>query len=312
MNSSTKPHEWSVEAFLLKAERYAEIMLTHDRNDWQFGFWSALALEMIVRAALSNISPVLLAEDNWNNLLHALGRKPVDLKGPATSIGTKEVLRRLEKLIKDFNQERLNFCSLHTQYRNSELHTGDVPFDAIAEGAWLPKYYDACSVLLISMGKDIADVFGGAESKTALMLISALCDEAAKEVKQVINAHKTIWSEKTEEEKDTLNERAQSSALRIYGHRVNCPACGSIALVTGTPSGDSIDKLDGDTVVQKQPMVPSHFECSACQLRIAGYSKLNACGLGGTYTQTQQYDTADYFGIVTDMYHGYDEDNNEP
>ena len=50
------PHEWSSEALLTKAERYAELMLEQDREEWQFGFWSALCLEMILRGAVAKTS----------------------------------------------------------------------------------------------------------------------------------------------------------------------------------------------------------------------------------------------------------------
>ncbi len=60
-------------------------------------------------------------------------------------------------------------------------------------------------------------------------------------------------------------------------------------------------------------MLPSHLECKACGLKIVSYSKLNACGLGGTFTATSYADPVDYFeDDFRDRYAHLEEDNNEP
>ncbi len=71
------PHGWSKDALLAKAQRYSELMLAYPHDDWRFAFWSTLLLELLARAALSHISPVLLADPkDWNNAYHALGFSP--------------------------------------------------------------------------------------------------------------------------------------------------------------------------------------------------------------------------------------------
>ncbi|EXJ02814.1 hypothetical protein X942_4305 [Burkholderia pseudomallei MSHR5596] len=66
-------------------------------------------------------------------------------------------------------------------------------------------------------------------------------------------------------------------------------------------------------IVVRQPMLPSHFECKACNLKISGFSKLNACGLGGTFTSKVTFDPTEYFeDDFKDSWSGIDEDNNEP
>jgi hypothetical protein len=66
-------------------------------------------------------------------------------------------------------------------------------------------------------------------------------------------------------------------------------------------------------IVERQSMLPSNFECTACGLKISGYSKLNACGLGDAFTSTVQFDAAEYFGIESeeDPYAGMEPDFNE-
>jgi len=74
-------HAWSSEALFSKALLYVEEMERYTADDWQFGLWASLSLELIARASLSHISPTLLASrKDWRNVHHALGRS-ADLVG---------------------------------------------------------------------------------------------------------------------------------------------------------------------------------------------------------------------------------------
>jgi hypothetical protein len=308
------PHEWSSEALLAKAARYAELMLEQDRDDWQFGFWSALCLEMILRGAVARVSPVLLADGkDWKNTLFALGTEGSNVKISPKSIAATDVILRIETLVPEFNREIANFCTLHLQRRNTELHSGSLPFDSLKTSAWLPQFYDACDRLLSVQGSTIENLFGSEEVNTAKTLIAAVQDEAAKSVKVTINAHQTIWHEKSPEDREKLTKQAETVSLREYGHRIKCPACESNALLHGSPAGAESSTYKDGLIVVRQPMLPASFECKACGLKIVGYSKLNACGLGGTFTSTSHIDPVEYFeDDFRDRYSGMDEDNNEP
>lgn len=213
----------------------------------------------------------------------------------------------------DFNRELANFCALHLQRRNSELHSGALPFDGLNTSAWLPQFYSACGVLLAAQSSSLNDVFGDDEAKIAFTLIEAVKDEAAKSVKGTISAHKTIWDEKSSEEREKLAKQAETRASRAYGHRVSCPSCASVALLHGSPAGPESSGYKDGMIVTRQPMLPSTFECTACGLKIVGYSKLNACGLGGTFSSTSYTDPIDYFeDDFRDRFSGLEEDNNEP
>jgi hypothetical protein len=208
----------------------------------------------------------------------------------------------------------VNFCAFHLQRRNTELHSGALAFDSLGT-AWLPQYYACCLPLLDAVGVSLDDLFGPSEAGAANTQIQALKDDAAKAVKGIINARQTVWLEKSDEERRALSEQAATLATKAAGHRVTCPACDSVALVQGAPAGPGKSSMQDDLIVTKTPMLPSHFECKACDLKISGFSKLNACGLGGTYTSTAYDDPVDYFGIEPEIRYieaPMDEDNNEP
>jgi len=131
-------------------------------------------------------------------------------------------------------------------------------------------------------------------------MIESLEDAAAKAVHQDIKAHAQVWSNKEIEEQQTARAQAAAWAIRQIGHRIDCPACHSPALLQGNPSGTVSTTVDEDEVSQRQTMVPSSFECIACGLRISGLSKLNACGLGDAFTAKSTYSAAEFFGLHTD------------
>ena len=314
MSVEETPHEWSKDALLAKAQRYAEIMLQQDRSDWQFGFWSALLLEILTRAALSNISPTLIADGkDWSNTYYALGYEPNIPKFSPKSSDTSELLKRAENIFPEFTREMLSFSITHINRRNNELHSGALPFDDLGSAIWLPKFYECAEVLLEKLDESLEFLFGPEEAKAAKTHVQALKDEAAKAVKGTINACKTLWSEKGADEKQKLGEQAKLLASRHIGHRVLCPACNNMALVQGSPIGAPTQDIDGDMVIEKQPMLPSSFECTACGLKISGYSKLMACELGDTYTSKSTYDATEYFGVEPENeWYGMEDDNNEP
>ena len=205
----------------------------------------------------------------------------------------------------------LSFCLIHINRRNTEVHTGELAFDGLGTSKWLGKYYHASKPLLESLNKDLAFLFGVDESKLADELIQANKDEAAKVVAGTIKAHKTVWSEQEQDERDTLTKQAETIASRKDGHRVKCPSCGTTALLHGSAVGESKQFLEEDVVIEKQTLLPSHFECFACNLKISGFSKLNSCGLGDSFTDTSRYDATEYFEIEPPEEHYFEPDFNE-
>ncbi|HEY4340277.1 MAG TPA: hypothetical protein VGM97_10065, partial [Steroidobacteraceae bacterium] len=117
-------------------------------------------------------------------------------------------------------------------------------------------YYAVCDILLKNIGESLETLFGTETAKQAVEDIAALRDETAKSVKGTINAHKTIWNEKTEEERTTATAQAITASLRHYGHRVKCPSCDSTALIQGKAAGEPKRTVDDDGISERQVMKP--------------------------------------------------------
>ena len=310
--ATQQQHSWSKDALFAKAQRFAEEMLKHPKDDWQFALWSTLALELLGRAALANVNPALLAEaKDWNNLYFSLGFNPAANKFIPKSIDVTAVFSRLREILPEFTTELEGFAALHMTRRNEELHAGSTPFDSLKTTAWLPTYYQTCTVLVESMGEELDLLLVKDEASLAATIIAASRDESAKAVLKSVAAHKTIWEDKPDSDRVKLTRQAITWATRHEGHRVPCPSCGSDAIVSGTAIAAPLKNFDGELIVETQQYLPSKFECVACQLKIAGLSQLSACGLGNTYKATFTYDLAEYYA-PNDDYSGYEDDNNEP
>ena len=307
------PHEWSASALLAKAQVYAEAMLSFPHDDWRFTLWSALSLELLARAALSNFSPTLLADakSSWHNVLFSLGKQPNATNFSPKSIDIRGVFGRLQDLIPDFTRELEAFCVGHMSKRNEELHSGGTPFVGLSETSWLPTYYRACAVLLDSMQDDLERFLGTDESQVANAMIAAAQDESAKSVRQAINAHQIVWGNHDDNEKDDLILQSTTWATRQTGHRVACPACECAAVLFGSPISAPIKSIEDDEITETQEYLPVRFECVGCGLKITGLSRLSAAGLGDTFNATFTYDAVEYF-VPQDYYLEYEPDFNEP
>ena len=161
------------------------------------------------------------------------------------------------------------------------------------------------------MGFTLEEFVGAEEAKAAEELIAAAADEGAKAVRGEVEAHAKVWGAKADGERDTLVGQAQVWAQRQIGHRVECPSCGTVALVSGRPVAAATRTLDDDIIVEKQEHLPTHFECIACGLKINTLAKLAVVGLADRYTNRQEYDAAEVYAPEPDEWAGYEEDNND-
>ena len=204
--------------------------------------------------------------------------------------------------------------TLHMNRRNREVHSGDVPFDDLGSSTWLPNFYSVCKVLVAEIGESLETLLGESAAQEAEQHIVALEDKSAKAVAGTISDHKTIWDEKGKQEKENLSMQAETLCTRESGQRVDCSSCNSVSIIHGSSTGAPTIAVDEDGIIEKNTMLPSSFECIAYGLKISGYSKQVACGLGETYVSTIHYRAAEYFGINLEEEYHYmmDEDNNEP
>ncbi len=302
---------WDSAAFLAKAQTYAEQMAEFSKDDWQYGLWSSFCLELLVRSALSKVSPTLVADqNNWHNLYYALGKIPNAKKFVPKSVAISEAIRRQSEIDTAFDAELRDFCLLHVERRNAELHSSETAFAGLKTSSWLPTFFRACNVLLAALEMKPEDFWGADEAKLAQGFIDADVDEIGKAVLKQIAAHKSVWDAKDEPDQKKAIAQAEVWATRQSGHRVDCPACATTALVYGDPVSAPQQSMEDDVIKERQEYLPSRFECIACGLKVSGLSHLSAAGVGDIYVQTSFYTPSEFYELE-DPADYWEDDNNE-
>lgn len=296
--SSNPQSVWEYDLLWAKARAYIQRALSVNREDDLFPFWASLSLEFLARASLAKISPALLADASdadGRNIFYALGREPKIKNFVPKSIAISDVLTRCEQIVPEFTKELESFCKGLTNKRNEELHSGGIPFSKLPNHSWLPRFYEASKALLHHQGKTLEDFLGGEEAKAANVMLAAIADETAKSVKQIINAHESVWKQKDPGEQKTLAISALAHAQPWRGHVIECPSCKSAALLNGEEITQQPATLEGDQLVVRSVILPTELTCTACGLKIKGHNQVYAAGHGSQFTNTVRMDAVEYY-----------------
>jgi hypothetical protein len=284
-----------------------------ERDGPLFPLWSALGLELLGRARLAFIHPVLLADPRQDgNILFAFGYDTP--KEPPRSIPAKALFLRCQKVVPEFTKEDFELCTTIIARRNDELHTGAPAFDDLPNRLWLAQFYRVCKLLVESMDKTLADLLGEADAAAAEQMIEAAKQEVSSEVKERLGRTSHAFGALDPSEQDRLRKEALLPARRtahFSGTLVNCPVCGACSALNGERINASELRLRDDELVQEIRMLATHFRCFSCGLELEGHARLNAAGVGGQYTIEETYDPTEYYGEQMDPADYHEEYMNE-
>jgi hypothetical protein len=262
----------------------------------------SLSLELLARAALAKIHPVLLADPlTEGNIHYAFGINP---KTNPKSIAAKAVFARCSVFIKGFTDEMSGHCLLLADRRNKELHSGEASFEAVDASTWLPQTYDVFETLLQSLRVSLEDFFGGEHAAVANGMLKDRRDHILKEVKERITLAKREFEKLGGAEKTERIEKTQA-ALKAWTpgalrKTCNCPACGFSGAISGEALNRGPIKVNEDegTLSREVRALPNAFRCPTCGLRLDGYQELLQAGLGKPFVSPEEEDPIEFFGII--------------
>ena len=303
--------DWSAEALYGKARVYVRRAQDEPVASAMFGFWMSLALELLSRAALAQIHPVLIADpSNEGNIQYAFGINP---KGNPKSVHAKTVFARCSVFVTGFTDRMSGHCLIMADRRNAELHSGAAAFEALDNSHWLPATYEVVEVLLTHLQKDFAD-FLGDYAPTAEAMLSDRRDTRKKEVNDRISAARKLVADISAPQLVELvahaTERVEAwSKSKALRRTCKCPACGSLAAMTGESLSRGPVRIDEEagTIVREVRVLPNRLVCVVCNLNMTGFQDLNEAGLGAIYTVTEEEDPVEFFGIDPEEYVDIDE-----
>lgn len=294
---------WERDPLWSKARLYCERGFTFPREDPQFGFWCALGLELLARAALASVSPTLLADPvkNHRNLLYALGLGTEQNSRNSRSIPTSMVFKLCKILFQEFTDDNFKVAMALVNRRNEELHSGAAAFEEYPCKYWLNGFYACCNVLTAVLNESLDQLFGTAEADIAREALENLEEETVRLIKNRITTHKSLflaWSDFEQEEAKTKADLLGSELSHKMHHRVICPACECTATVQGDAFGPKIVTPENDVITVRQAVAPRKFSCPACSLKFLGHAELKAAGLSEPYTRTVRHLPEEYYGLI--------------
>jgi hypothetical protein len=287
---------WERDDLLAKACLYIERAYEEDRASALFPFWCALSLELLARAALAHVHPVLLADpQKGENILHALGYHTENPK----SIPAKTVYLRCQAVVPRFTQRDNEFCLSLTHLRNGELHTGEATFEDLHTSQWLARFYRTCAIVLEHQSRTLADLLPADEIDAALTMLAGDEEAVKAEVLETIGRAQSNFDALDSSQRSMLLDEAELKARDVRSHDGvvgKCPSCSAAGVIEGERVSASETRLQDEMLHWETVILPTRFSCLACTLRLSDYERLEAAGLGGQYTIEHWADPVEHYG----------------
>ncbi|RLL69095.1 hypothetical protein [Streptomyces sp. Z26] len=284
------------EALWTKAKLFLNRAMDDDTRSFdEQALWAALALELLAKAALARVSPLLIAEPNeeGTNLLIASGLVKGDAK--FTSVRAKTLMARCHKAFKPFDQAEA-MKIIHG--RNEYLHSSGTGFMAIPSHAWWPRYWAQAAILVTALDRDVEELVGGDREFT----VTKYLEQNAKNLEQRTEAlierakqRRQQWLDGTLPAKVAAEWKTGQylSAQMSHSEAATCPACESAGLIEGEeelgqdvnyrPSADSGQDEEYYEYLEDVSVTltigAEYFSCPACQLVLNSYDLIRQAGM---------------------------------
>ncbi len=254
--------------------------------------WASAALELLGKAALARVSPLLIAEptEEGVNILIATGL--IEGSAKFTSVNASTIFKRCQRAFRPFSAaEAQQFAAARNEY----LHGSDIGFMTLPPQAWWPRYWALATILITAQDREIEDLVG--------------IDRA-----QVVKAHLEQNSKNIEHRTEALVARAKQRLAQYragtlpakvqlewrsnpdltigftYSTTVACPACEGAGTLEGDDGSDmSYPHFHDDDeyapgYAWAEITVPAeYFSCSTCHLILDGYELIEQAGLPETF-----------------------------
>jgi hypothetical protein len=295
----TAPYDYS--ALWLKAKLFLNHAMDEKepRSYDERALWAALALELLAKAALARVSPLLVAAptEDGTNLLIASGLVAGDAR--FNSVKARTLYSRCHKAFKPFNEREAQAI---TNARNEYLHGSGVGVTGIPPAVWWPKFWAQASILVNALDKTTVDLVGPERAAIVETHLAQNKQNVAHRLEMLIARARQRLAQ--HQSGDLPARVAAEWARPVHleaglSHRSAhaCPACGA----SGVLEGEYIDEAepryeqtteDNYDAWMELTVAADHFSCETCRLVLDTYELLEEAGLPSSFEDTG--DMADY------------------
>jgi hypothetical protein len=252
--------------------------------------WASAALELLGKAALARVSPLLIAEptEDGANLLIATGLIEGTARFAAVSAST--IFKRCHKAFRPFNADNaLGFANARNEY----LHGPSIGFMTLPPEAWWPRFWALAVILVAALDREIEELVG----LDRVPIVEAYLRQNTKNVEDRAETLVTRAKQRLAQyQAGTLPARIQMewranpdlTAGIDYSSEADCPACGGVGTLEGSDDYDSDYESDwtedGEPIAWATIHVPAeYFSCPTCHLVLDGSELIDHVGLPGTF-----------------------------
>ncbi|MCF6506852.1 hypothetical protein E9549_05450 [Blastococcus sp. MG754426] len=292
---------YAEEALWMKARLFMSRAMDSDppRSFDEQALWASLSLELLAKAALARVSPLLIATPNeeGTNLLIASGL--VEGQASFHSVPAKTVFTRCARAFHPFSLKEATTIAVG---RNEYLHGGAATLTPLPAEAWWPRFWAQAIILLTAQDKEIEDLVGSDRVSVVedhlernrehiQERLTALIERA----KQRLTLHTAgRMNARMEVEWNAFNAVAGLS----HSGEARCPACDDVGRLEGEDvtsyeiTGERVSYDDYD-VWARLTVSADYFACENCHLILDRYELVEASGLPTEFEDIG--DPADYY-----------------
>lgn len=290
------PHDH--EALWLKAKLFLNLALDEEENRSfdERALWTSLALELLAKAALARVSPLLVAvpTEDGTNILIAAGL----VRGEARfeSVKAHTLFVRCSKAFKPFDDKQALAIS---RARNDYLHGGEPGFTRIPPDAWWPRFWAQAVVLVHAQDRTVEELVGHARSDQVEQQLTRNATNLERRAEMLIERARQRLDQ---HRSGTMPARLATEWDRPVdltaglAHRSAhaCPACQNTGYLEGD---DVIDQVvrheqiaeDDADVWMDLTVASDYFTCPECRLVLDSYDLLVQAGLPGDFADEGDY-----------------------
>lgn len=275
---------WSADTYIAKARCYVERGL-ETTDDAMRAWWFHFSIEPLLRAAVSTIHPVLLADPrSTESLLSAVGPDAAT-DAVVRSRSINEVLE-LALRLKSFQGEVKEAAARLLLRRNAECHGPVAAFQDLQEDAWMPDFLLVASASCVATGVDLAGLVGPGYAAQAAELAATIGAEVEATVKRLLAEARKRERVDVPPLSWTMVERVDGNVLWV----VRCPACDGQGQMSGARVHVGSPRFDGDELSEPVTVAGRRFLCAQCGLELKGRAQLFAAGLPATIRTSDHLD----------------------
>jgi hypothetical protein len=280
---NTNPYD--ADTLWTKARMFIHRAMDDGREFEEQAFWSACAFELLGKAALAKVSPILIANPNpdGHSLLVASGLVDVDDK--FWTVPAKALWSRCNRVFRPFNEKEAAHISA---VRNDYLHAGGVGKEGTPE-TWWPRFWAQAVILVSHLDWSLADLVGTSRVRVVEGYLAKNRENLAQRLEAAIDrARKRLALHESGQLSTALEKAWDAFFPYSYSHSTSetCPACGHV----GTLAGDTVHDTRREVVMSRigdweyqdtevwDDVGTEAFYCGHCHLELSDYDILNEAG----------------------------------